>query len=88
MSTTQRVSPRELERVRRRVATIGQDPSPEEGWNIDTSVAESIVGMFSRLSVREGLRLVTIAARGGIGGTIGPTPSRRNRLFRRRSSSK
>jgi len=68
MSTTQRVSPRELERVRRRVATIGQDLSPEEGWNIDTSVAESIVGMFSRLSVREGLRLVTIAARGGIGG--------------------
>lgn len=68
MSTTQRVSPRELERVRRRVATIGQDLSPEEGWNIDTSVAQSIVGMFSRLSVREGLRLVTIAARDGIGG--------------------
>lgn len=68
MTNRQTVSSRELERTRRRAAVLAEHVSPERGWNVDTKTAPAIVSLFSRLSVRDGIYLVTLAARAGIGG--------------------
>ena len=68
MTDQQTVSPRELERTRRRAAKLAERLSPEEGWIVDTATAAKVVSLFPRLSVRPGLSLVTVAARAGIGG--------------------
>jgi hypothetical protein len=68
VTNQQSVSPRELERTRRKVATLAERLSPEEGWIVDTATGAKVVSLFPRLSVRPGLRLVTVAARAGIGG--------------------
>lgn len=69
MTNQQTVSPRELERARRKALTLSERLSPEEdGWIVDTSTAAKVVLLFPRLSVRSGLSLVTVAVRAGIGG--------------------
>lgn len=68
MTNQQAVSPRELERTRRKATTLAERLSPEEGWIVDTATAAKVVSLFPRLAVRPGLSLVTVAARAGIGG--------------------
>ena len=64
----QAVSPRALDRSRRKAAALAEHLSPEAGWIVDTTTAAKIVSLFPCLSVRPGVRLVTVAARAGIGG--------------------
>jgi hypothetical protein len=63
-----RVSARELERKRRRVARISAGLGPESGWIVDGEVAASIVPAFGHLKLRDGFRLVTFVYRDSTGG--------------------
>ncbi|MEJ7788025.1 MAG: hypothetical protein WKF96_24765 [Solirubrobacteraceae bacterium] len=72
MTKQQAVSPRALDRSRRKAAALAEHLSPEAGWIVDTTTAAKIVSLFPCLSVRRGVRLVTVAApRGGLGGDGG-----------------
>ena len=68
MTNRQIVSPRELERRRRKASALARHVSPERGWNADATAASTVASLFSRLSVRDGIQLVTLAARAGAGG--------------------
>jgi hypothetical protein len=70
MPDVQTLSPRELERVRRRAARLADlDAAPGDERRLDETTAGALVALFGRLRVRDGLRLVTYVVRGGVGGT-------------------